>query len=56
MKNIIYTCIILHNIIVENEHNTYQNNIDYDSIGNKISIFEVSLITHSNIKLTYLGS
>ena len=33
MKNIIYACIILHNMIVEDEHDTYQNNIDYSSIG-----------------------
>jgi len=54
MKNIIDACIILHNMTVENERDTYQNNIDYDSVGNNTSTFEVSLGAHSNIRSTYL--
>ena len=57
MKNIIYACIILHNndnMIVKEEHDTYQNNIDYDSIGNSTSTFEVSLGVHPSIRSTYL--
>ncbi|KHN08166.1 hypothetical protein glysoja_038209, partial [Glycine soja] len=57
LKNIIYACIILHNndnMIVKEEHDTYQNNIDYDSIGNSTSTFEVSLGVHSSIRSTYL--
>jgi len=46
MKNIIDACIILHNMIVEDEHDTYQNNIDYDRVGNSTSTFEVSLGAH----------
>ena len=46
MKNIIYACIILHNMIVDDECDTYQNNIDYDSVGNNTSTFEVSLGAH----------
>ena len=41
MKNIIYACIILHNMIVEYERDIYQNNIDYDSVGNSTSIFKI---------------
>ena len=54
MKNIIYACIILHNIIVEDEPDTYQNNIDYDSVGNNTSTFKISLGVHPNIRSTYL--
>ncbi|KAL5177670.1 Protein ALP1-like [Glycine soja] len=41
MKNIIYACIILHNMIVEDERNN-------------TSTFEVSLGAHPNIRSTYL--
>ena len=54
MKNIIYACIILHNMIVEDERDTYQNNIDYDSVGNSTSTFEVSLGAHPSIRSTYI--
>ena len=43
MKNIIHASIILYNMIVEDKHDIYQNNIDYDSVGNNTSTFEVSL-------------
>jgi len=49
MKNIIYACIILHNMVVEDECDTYQNNIDYDSVGNSTSTVEVSLGVHLGI-------
>ncbi|KAG5054052.1 hypothetical protein JHK85_006562 [Glycine max] len=54
MKNMIYACIILHNMIVEDEHDTYQINIDYNSVGNNMSIFKVSLGVHPSIRSTYL--
>ena len=46
MKNIIYTCIILHITIVEDKRDTYQNNIDYDGVTNNMSIFEISSGAH----------
>jgi len=54
MKNIIYACFILHNMIVEHKRDTYQNNIDYDSVSNNTSTFEVFLGAHPNIRSTYL--
>jgi len=38
MNNIILTCIILHNMIVEDEQNTYNDNVDvdYDHIDEEI--------------------
>jgi len=54
MKNIIYAYIILYNIIVEEERDTYQNNIDYDNVGNSTSTFEASLSAHPSIRSTYL--
>ena len=44
----------MHNIIVEDEPDTYQNNIDYDSVGNNTSTFKISLGVHPNIRSTYL--
>jgi len=41
-------------MIVEDERNTYQNNIDYNSVDNNTSTFEVSLGTHPSIGSTYL--
>jgi len=48
MKNIILICIILHNMIVENERDTYNGNIDvdYDHIGEEISNIDVSHSVH----------
>ena len=54
MKNIIYACIILHNMIVENEWHTYQNHIDYDSEGNDMSINKIYSGAYPNFILTYL--
>ncbi|KAG4930931.1 hypothetical protein JHK84_047914 [Glycine max] len=54
MKNIIYACIILHNMIVEGEHDTCQDNIDYNSVGNNKLTFKVSLGAHPSIISTYL--
>ena len=44
MKDIMLTCIILHNIIVEDERDTLNGNIDvdYDHVNNDISNVEVS--------------
>ena len=52
IKNIIYACITLHNMIVEDERDIYQNIIDYDSVGNNTSSFEVSLGVHPSIRST----
>jgi len=41
-------------MIVEDERDIYQNNIDYDSVGNSTSIFKISLGAHPSIRLTYL--
>ncbi|KAG4963660.1 hypothetical protein JHK82_040338 [Glycine max] len=41
-------------MIVEDKHDMYQNNIDYDSVGNSTSTFEVSLGVHPTIRSTYL--
>ena len=54
MKNIIYACIILHNMIVENEWHTYQNHIDYDSEGNDMSTNKIYSGAYPNFILTYL--
>ena len=44
MKNIILACIILHNMIVEDELDTYNGNIDvdYDHVNDEISNSGVS--------------
>ncbi|XP_057447104.1 uncharacterized protein LOC130740099 [Lotus japonicus] len=41
MKSIIYACIILHNMIVEDERNTYKGNFVYEQVNNDISDAEV---------------
>ena len=48
MKNIILTCIILHNIIIENERDAYNGNIDvdYDHIDKDILNVDVSHDAH----------
>jgi len=48
MKNIMLACIILHNIIVEDEWNTYNGNVDvdYNHISKKIPNIGVSRGTH----------
>jgi len=55
MKNIILTCIILHNMIVEDERDTYNDNVDvdYDHVDEEISNISVSCGVHSNFA-TYL--
>ena len=40
--------------LFEDEHDTYQNNIDYDSVGNSTSTFKISLGVHPSIKSTNL--
>ena len=41
-------------MIDDEEHDTYRNNVDYNSIGNSMSKFEVSLGAHPSIRSTYL--
>ncbi|XP_057447831.1 uncharacterized protein LOC130739527 [Lotus japonicus] len=41
MKSIMYACIILHNMIVEDERNTYQGNFVYEQVNNDILDAEV---------------
>ncbi|XP_057440379.1 uncharacterized protein LOC130732326 [Lotus japonicus] len=41
MKSIMYACIILHNMIVEDERNTYRGNFVYDQVNNDILDAEV---------------
>ena len=55
MKNIILTCIILYNMIVEDEQNTYNSNVDvnYDHINEGISNIVVSRGTHPDF-IAYL--
>jgi len=50
MKNIIYACIILYNMIVEDKPDTYQNNIDYNSVGNNMSTL---IGAHPSMRSTY---
>ena len=40
-------------MIFENKPDTYQNNIDYNNIGNNISTFKVFLSVYPSIKSTY---
>ncbi|KAG5065843.1 hypothetical protein JHK86_009574 [Glycine max] len=48
--NIIYACIILYNMIVEDKPDTYQNNIDYNSVGNNMSTL---IGAHPSMRSTY---
>jgi hypothetical protein len=34
MKNIMYACIIMHNMVVEDERNEYNGNFDYEQVDN----------------------
>ena len=54
MKKIIYTCIILYNLIVKNKRHVYQNHIDYDNKGNDMSTNEIFSDTHFSFKSRYL--
>jgi len=55
MNDIMLTCIILHNMIVEDEWYTFNGNVDvdYDHVDNDISNVEVSLGSLPNFA-TYL--
>ena len=55
MKNIILAYIILHNMIVEDERDTYNGNVDvdYDHIDNEISNIDLSCGAHPDFA-TYL--
>jgi hypothetical protein len=49
MKHIMLACIILHNMIVEDERDTYASNFDYDHIDNNFSTTEVSAGPNPNL-------
>ena len=55
MKDIMYVCIILHNMIVEDEWHTYNDNIDYsyDHLNNSMPTTEVSNDSYFDFE-TYL--
>ncbi|KAH1243094.1 hypothetical protein GmHk_07G020254 [Glycine max] len=55
MKDIMLTCIILHNMIVEDERDTFNNNVDvdYDHVENEISNIEIYHTTSRDFA-TYL--
>ena len=53
LKNIIYACIILHNMIIEKERHTYQNHIDYDNKDNDMLTNEISSSVHPDFISTY---
>nr|KYP31860.1 hypothetical protein KK1_047627 [Cajanus cajan] len=54
LKNIMYACIILHNMIVEDERHTYNINFDYDNGGNEVSTTDISIGLHPIFAATYL--
>lgn len=45
-KEIMYTCIIIYNMIVEDEWHMFNNNFDYDHLDNNIIAAEVSNKPH----------
>ena len=51
LKHIVYACIILHNMIVEDEWHTYGGNFDYsyDNVNNDVSNPETSNGLHPNL-------
>jgi len=51
LKHIIYACIILHNMIVEDERHTYVGDFDYsyDNVNNDVSTTETSNDPHPNL-------
>jgi hypothetical protein len=51
LEHIIYACIILHNMIVENERHTYGGNFDYfyDNVESDISTTEKFHGPHPNL-------
>jgi hypothetical protein len=53
IKHIIYACIILHDMIVEDERHTYDGNFEYDNVNNDIAAAEVSNGSHPDFA-TYL--
>ena len=54
LKNIIYACVILHNMIVEDERHTYANfDLSYDQTGSVIPPVEIYHGLHSDFQ-TYI--
>jgi hypothetical protein len=51
LKYTIYACIILHNMIVEDERHTYGGNFDYsnDNVDNNIATSETFNGAHPNL-------
>jgi hypothetical protein len=54
IKHIMYACIIMHNMIVEDERDTYDNNFEYDHDDNGIPLAEVSNGPHPHFLETYM--
>lgn len=50
MKPIILACIILHNMIVKDDRDTYVGNIDYDHTNNDFSTSEISACPNPSLR------
>ncbi|CAK8531259.1 unnamed protein product [Lathyrus sativus] len=53
MKHIMLACIILHNMIVEDERDTYAGNFDYEHVNNNLSTTEVSTGPDPNLTILF---
>jgi hypothetical protein len=54
MKHIMYACIIMHNMIVEDERDIHDGNFDYDHVDNDTPSAEVSHGPHPLFLETYM--
>lgn len=54
LKNIMYACITLYNMIVEDERHNYNENFDYDSVDIEISMIKVFNSAHPTIVAQYM--